>query len=113
MPSKEEIMDYWSVLLMYHDKYVLHPHSQNHLFCFACGRPEPLQRSHILAISQGGTNSLDNLHLLCPNCHQDSERLAGEAYWCWFKSVPRGSGLALYLKSRRAYARRCAERLKK
>lgn len=60
--------------------------------CFACGwHSENLERAHIVARSLGGSDSADNIHLLCPTCHMDSEYL-GEPnsdpyqarYYAWF-----------------------------
>ena len=51
--------------------------------CFACGKIWKLQRAHIKPIFNGGTNKLDNLHILCTGCHDESEFLWGGAYWNW------------------------------
>ncbi len=40
--------------------------------CLDCGVDvvhEPSQIHHVVPLSQGGDNSLDNLVLLCPECH--------------------------------------------
>lgn len=52
--------------------------------CFACGK-SGVQRCHIFAVSEGGANSVDNLHLLCPECHAESEMIEGESYWRWLQ----------------------------
>lgn len=54
--------------------------------CFACGfdGPGTLERAHITALSEGGGNDADNLHMLCRCCHHDSEMLSGDEYWRWF-----------------------------
>ena len=60
--------------------------------CWACklGRPIhfSLYRAHILAICKGGSNDYTNIHLLCDECHRESEWLDGEPYWAWFYDRP-------------------------
>jgi hypothetical protein len=67
---------------------------ENYLFisdtgatCMACGFYHGIQRCHILPLCEGGDNSLKNIHLLCRNCHSESEFLSGEAYWKWMRHV--------------------------
>lgn len=47
--------------------------------CMLCGKQAPfilkdgrpyLERHHIVPISEGGENTLDNIAFLCPNCHR-------------------------------------------
>ncbi len=59
--------------------------------CFACmfsfSRKHPgfpLEKCHIKAVAIGGDDVIENIHLLCPPCHQESEKLDGPAYWRWF-----------------------------
>lgn len=60
--------------------------------CFACGwHSENLERAHIVARSLGGSDQAENLHLLCPMCHTDSEYLGDPdtdpfqaRYYAWF-----------------------------
>lgn len=64
-------------------------------YCFACGMlddwgkdvgsPSKTERAHIQARVLGGSDDIDNLHLLCSICHKDSELLDGEAYDVWFQ----------------------------
>jgi hypothetical protein len=73
MPSSQKVFDYWS----------------NHIDvnkdqCFKCNELRPLERAHILAVSDGGSDDCDNIHLLCKDCHSDSEFLNGTAYDIWF-----------------------------
>ncbi len=43
--------------------------------CSVCGITNaPLEIHHVMPISQGGDNSLNNLVLVCPNCHSSQER---------------------------------------
>lgn len=55
-------------------------------FCWACGMDYKvsLQRAHILARVDGGSDAPGNLHMLCVQCHRRSETLWGKAYWDWF-----------------------------
>jgi 5-methylcytosine-specific restriction endonuclease McrA len=39
--------------------------------CAACGSRKDLQYDYIVAISEGGSNTLDNLQLLCKTCNQE------------------------------------------
>jgi hypothetical protein len=54
--------------------------------CFACGMNPggSLERAHIHARTNGGSDTADNLHMLCRTCHRDSEYLEGDDYWRWF-----------------------------
>ena len=54
--------------------------------CFACGFHLKVERAHIVAVSDGGTNDCENIHLLCPNCHLESENLNEKYYWIWLKN---------------------------
>lgn len=56
--------------------------------CFCCGQPGSLDRAHIRPLALGGSNSVENLHLLCRSCHIESENFQGEGYWRWFLSKP-------------------------
>lgn len=38
-------------------------------YCESCGEEAKLQVDHIIPLSKGGTNDLDNLQLLCYECH--------------------------------------------
>lgn len=50
--------------------------------CFACGM-EGNERAHIIARSAGGSDDVENLHILCSQCHKDSEYLDGDKYMRW------------------------------
>jgi hypothetical protein len=53
--------------------------------CFACGKQGRLDRAHILAKCDGGTDTVENLHLLCRCCHVHQEVIcstpAGRQKW--------------------------------
>lgn len=53
-------------------------------YCFACGMYDGgTDRAHILARCEGGTDDVENLHLLCNTCHKDSEIISGDRYTEW------------------------------
>lgn len=53
-------------------------------YCFACGcGDDSTERAHILARANGGGDGVENIHLLCPVCHQDSESLDAVRYNEW------------------------------
>ena len=77
MPSQKKIFEYWESRL---DS--IYPQQ-----CFACSSLDTtrLERAHIFARCDGGSDKVDNLHLLCRHCHVSSETISGEKYWQWFK----------------------------
>lgn len=84
MPSKDKILAYWQENsaklgdIKGGDFGVEDPE------CFACGiSGSATQRAHILPVVRGGDHSLENLHLLCPGCHVESEGIG--CYWEWLK----------------------------
>ncbi len=54
-----------------------------------CGwADEPTERCHIRARSDGGSDSIENLHLLCHTCHSLTESMPNEGrYWRMFGYV--------------------------
>ena len=95
MPSKKKIHEFWTSSKYAHDviqryngilannideEFGILPTQK---VCYACGYLYRLQRCHILAKQFGGSNSCENLHLLCSNCHWESERFSGDLYWAW------------------------------
>lgn len=67
-------------------KYLNHKHDVceegKYRPCMACGGYGN-DRAHILALSEGGSNLASNLHMLCRECHIESEALSGYNYWLW------------------------------
>ena len=66
----------------------LHVVKRSNGFCELCGMPAPIKDSnglpylevhHLISFRDGGTNALDNLVALCPNCHRKMEVSAKEA----------------------------------
>ncbi len=37
--------------------------------CFICGTSQPLEFAHLTPMSRGGDDSIENMRLICPNCH--------------------------------------------
>lgn len=92
MPSKQKIINYW-LLGNGHVEFskrgielsVLSNNDYN--CCFACGDILQIERSHIKAKSEGGSDTVENLHLLCKKCHLTSELLSGNIYWDWLENM--------------------------
>ena len=47
---------------------------------------ERTERCHIQAKVNGGTDTVKNLHLLCKDCHKDSEFLEDLDYFKWIEA---------------------------
>ena len=77
MPSRNAIAAFWSDKLDYID-------SEN---CFACHWGGGLERCHITARCNGGSDNVDNLHVLCLECHKASEHIEGKEYFAWLNCV--------------------------
>lgn len=99
MPSKLEIYNHWKDWLDKNDVpkfYETHNgeitdddkvNSKKKLyFCFACGRQRSLDRAHIEPYNGGENDVVENIHLLCKRCHDESEFLSGDAYFDWIKN---------------------------
>ena len=79
--SKRQIAEYWDG----------HPGLKSTLedCCWCCGIvTKRIERAHILPLSLGGPDTLDNIHLLCAVCHVTTEDLYGDAYWAFLKATP-------------------------
>ena len=50
--------------------------------CRSCRRKDNLTVNHIVQLSQGGTNNLENLQTLCKYCHEkkDNRKIFGESF---------------------------------
>ena len=83
MPTKSKIFSYWKDEF----KYV-----ENDNTCFRCGLTSEyedynlVQRCHILSVVEGGSDNLDNLQLLCSDCHKKSEGYSGALYDLWVRT---------------------------
>jgi hypothetical protein len=69
--KKQEIREYWA------DKMFECPEDLE--TCWGCGITGRTQRCHIQAVCDGGTDSPDNLMLLCKMCHIMQETICGHA----------------------------------
>lgn len=84
MPKKKEIVNFWYPIFcdmgLEMDDELL-----RHYQCFVCAVHGPkLERAHIKALCDGGSNDVRNLHMLCASCHHESEMYSGRGYWAWF-----------------------------
>lgn len=80
--------------------------------CYACLRMTGTQRCHILAVVDGGTDdSVENVHLLCPGCHAESEHLNGSHYWIWLNAIHSQAELlnTLHIQRQLAIAEYCTK----
>jgi hypothetical protein len=68
MPSRKAIASFWNDELGYN----------NGNNCFACHWGGALERCHITARHNGGSDGVENLHVLCQACHDDSEAIEGK-----------------------------------
>ncbi len=66
---------------------ILDEDGEDRHYCFACGRMSAVERAHILARCEGGSDGVENIHLLCHQCHVLSELLSGDHYWRWFSRM--------------------------
>lgn len=87
MQSKEAIRKHWAERLVELNKFDSKQEVMNAgNCCFACGFDHGYtERAHILPHFKGGSDKAGNLHLLCAECHRQSEMREGEEYWAWFK----------------------------
>ena len=109
MPKAKEILSFWAEDLIckygkfwLDDFYEYGPDKEMTQVCFACGSWCGTERAHIIAIWEGGDNSLQNLHLLCKHCHLESEYITDKkSYFEWFESKsPSTSGSYLALQNK-------------
>lgn len=91
MPSKKDISEYW---MGRPDSVKKFGHAGVHISrwddelppdeCWACGDAKgPLERCHIYSRNEGGPDTLDNLVIMCSNCHLESEDIPPEGFWFW------------------------------
>ena len=84
MPSKHAITNYWVVNMPEHLNEC--GESVNEKQCWACGDTLKIERCHITPRCDGGSDTVENLHLLCSRCHVSSEFLRGDSYWDWLEN---------------------------
>jgi hypothetical protein len=89
LPKPQQIVDYWrtrvSDLGVYHDWQ----EELSETECFACGDGRRVARCHIVPYAHGGANSVENLMLLCPRCHEESEHIPPDVFWTWLHNQRR------------------------
>jgi 5-methylcytosine-specific restriction endonuclease McrA len=85
MPSKKQIKDYWAKQLIAWDKFDSFEEVYEADYCWGCGMEEKTERAHIQSKFNGGSDNVNNLHLLCSLCHKTSEFIEGEQYFNWLK----------------------------
>jgi hypothetical protein len=90
MPKATEILNHWYKTLTENygkgldDDWSGKPNAT--FICFACNMDAGTERCHILPRCEGGSDEVHNLHLLCKECHLESETLSGDVYWQWLQS---------------------------
>jgi len=93
MPSKSQISTYWFPHLLKMGK--ISDEENWCKTCFACSANNfflfedsensiTLHRAHIFPKVLGGSDEVDNIHLLCQYCHLASEFLYGTDSGAWF-----------------------------
>jgi len=105
MPNKKIILNHWANRLIEDGKYWMdviyddEPINIQTSYCFACGSCVGTERAHIIPLDNNGTNKVENLHLLCKECHIESESVSSlSLYKKWFSSKnPSNSGSMLRL----------------
>ena len=55
-------------------------------YCWGCGMAEEVERAHIIAHMEGGSNEVENYGLLCRYCHIASEMIDGLEYMNWLET---------------------------
>lgn len=78
---RKKVFNYWSSL---GECLPPMPNGNRHASfeeCFACGDSRNLEVCHIIPRVFGGSDDIDNLHILCKRCHGESEGL--KKYWEW------------------------------
>ena len=110
MPQASKILSFWADRLIGQNaKYWLDVEYEYGILikeatsvCFACGCNAGTERAHIVPLCKGGTNDITNLHLLCKECHTESEGFEEEGiYWEWFNlKSPSNSGSYLRLANK-------------
>ena len=84
LPTHKVIRDHWRSWCW--DRHNDPPEDK---YCFACGmidETRTLERAHIVARCNGGSDTAENLHLLCHTCHRASEYREGPEYFKWLET---------------------------
>jgi hypothetical protein len=80
LPTRKRIREHWRNWF-----WERHEDDPDNGCCFACGfiSGRTLERAHIVARCNGGSDDVSNLHLLCHTCHRASEYIEGDNYFVW------------------------------
>jgi len=70
MPTRAQIYNHWAPLMF--DPPEDYDKTKT---CWGCGQQSALQRCHIIARCDGGTDEVNNLLLLCKRCHYSQETI--------------------------------------
>ncbi len=84
MPSENKIRAYWCERIYERKDFDSPQEVLEKGICFACGIATQVYRAHIKARCDGGSDNVENLHMLCGICHRVSEFLSDDLYWDWF-----------------------------
>lgn len=87
LPSREKIAEFWQPRVEEFGIYHIHQDDLPHNECWACGNAMRIERCHIEAYMDGGSNDASNLVLLCENCHTHSETLSIPTFWAWIRNM--------------------------
>jgi len=49
--------------------------------CAECGSRDGLEIDHVIPLSRGGTDTIDNITLLCRECHREKHKAATRLTW--------------------------------
>ena len=83
MPSRKDIFYFW-------ENKIKNACDEN--TCFKCNLKPfiddsiVVERCHIIPVCEGGSDDLENIHLLCNSCHKESEVYSGKKYDLWLNS---------------------------
>jgi hypothetical protein len=60
--------------------------AEAHERCWRCSRKGRLEKCHIVPHALGGTNSAENLVLLCARCHREATNVSDPSFiWIWLR----------------------------
>ena len=83
MPTERAIRAFWADKLWRVKGYDSPEEFMESGYCFACGWYRELHRAHIQPRCNGGSDTVENLHMLCRTCHKASEFIDGDDYNKW------------------------------
>jgi 5-methylcytosine-specific restriction endonuclease McrA len=63
-------------------------YDKTHGLCAYCGQRAATTLDHVVPVSKGGTNHIDNLLGSCGTCNRSKENVSLEEFREWFFSVP-------------------------